>query len=148
MAFRRSYTKALRAALLLPFCCVSCLSQHDTALTHVNPKGWDTPAVIPYDNTDTVTLKEAALVLRYGPEASPDNGTYIVEARSPSGARTRDTLRIPITFDQSANNLREMRYPFRTKVRLAEEGEYIFTVTPQQENHDIWSVAIDFKNNH
>lgn len=129
----------------MPFCLASCISHHDTALADVNPESWNRPVALTYRNTDTVTLKEVALVLRYGPEARPDNGTYIVEAASPSGARTRDTLRIPVTFALSANNLREIRQPYRTGVRLAEEGEYIFTVIPQQENHDIWSVAIDFK---
>ncbi len=96
-------------------------------------------------NTDTATLKEAAFVLRYGPEADPRNGTYVIEAQSPSGARTRDTLSVAIMPVSSGNSIQEIRLPYRTHVRLAEKGDYVFTVTPPLGTNDIWSVAIDFK---
>lgn len=121
------------------------MSHHDTVVADVNPEGWSKPAVLVYGNTDTLTHKEAAFLLRYGPEAGPRNGTYIIEAASPSGARTRDTLHVALAPDLSGNNLKETRLPYRTGVRLAEEGDYIFTVTPPEAANGIWSVAIDFK---
>ncbi len=137
---------ALRAAaLLLPFCWVSCMSNHDTVVVSVNPEGWRQPAVLAYENTDTLIQKEAALVLRYGPEAAPRSGAYIIEVQSPACARTRDTVAVALTPDPSGNKLQEVRLPYRTRIRLTEDGDYIFTVTPPQETSDIWSVAIDFK---
>lgn len=121
------------------------MSHHDTAAADVNPAGWHRPIAMVYDNADTLTLKEAAIVLRYGPEAAPRSGTYIVEASSPSGAQAKDTLHVSIAPDPSGNNLQETRLPYRTNVRLAEEGEYIFTVTPPEGTNDIWNVAIDFR---
>ncbi len=121
------------------------MSHHDTAAVSVNPDGWREPAVLTYRNTDTLALKEAALVLRYGHDVRPAAGEYIVEARSPAGARTRDTLSVALTPDASGNNLQESRLPYRTRVQLTESGEYVFTVTPPCETTDIWSVAIDFR---
>ena len=121
------------------------MSHHDNVAADVNPEGWRLPAVLVYGNADTLARKEAALVLSYAPGAEPRKGAYVIEAESPSGARTRDTLSMAITPDASGNNLREMRLPYRTGVRLAEEGDYVFTVTPPTGTSGIWSVAIDFK---
>ncbi len=141
-----TYHKTIWTALVLSFCCMySCMSNHETVVVSVNPERWHRPAVLVYPNTDTLTLREAAFVLRYGPEVEPLNGKYIIEAQSPSGARTRDTLDITVTPRASGSGLREMRVPYRTGVRLAGEGDYNFTVTPPPGTGGIWSVAIDFR---
>jgi hypothetical protein len=125
-------------------CLPSCLSPHDNVAVDVNPAGWQEPAVLTYLNTDTLTLKEAALVLRYGSDSETGGGRYVVEASSPSGAEARDTLDVRILLATHGNNLQETRIPFRDDIILAEVGDYVFKVTPLQETRGVWSVAIDF----
>jgi hypothetical protein len=123
----------------------SCRSLHDTAAVDVNPAGWHDAAVLVYRCVDTLTSKEATLVLRHGPEAQPRKGVYVVEALSPSGVVERDTLDIALSTGPTGNNLHETRAPFRTGVRFAEEGDYVFKVTPPGGTSGIWSLAIDFR---
>lgn len=124
---------------------VSCMSRHESASADVNPAGWRGPVVATYANTDTLSLRTAAIVLRHGPEAEPADGAYVVEAASPRGAKTRDTIKIALPSDPSGNDLQEVRIPFRTHVRFGEAGDYVFTFTPLQNVRGVWSVAIDFQ---
>lgn len=133
----------LWAALLLPFGLAACISGHDSVVADINPMGWGKPAELSYANKDTIEAREAALVLRYGNDAR--SGNYIIEAQSPSGAKTRDTLAVTLTIERTSNNIHELNMPYRADIRLGEEGDYIFTIIPPAETKGIWSVGIDFK---
>jgi hypothetical protein len=124
-------------------CIPSCLSRHDSVAVDINPAGWRETAVLVYGNTDTLTLKEATLVLRYGTGAESNGGRYVVEASSPSGIEACDTLDVRIFLAAQGNRLQETRIPFRKDVILSECGNYVFKVTPLQEARGVWSVAID-----
>lgn len=119
-------------------------------MADVNPLGWDEPLELTYANTDTTAVRTAALILRYDSSYTADDnaagGMYIVEARSPSGAKTRDTLQIGLRTDRKFNNIRETIIPYRRRVVLAEQGEYTFTITPPYGTLGVWNTGIDLKN--
>jgi hypothetical protein len=121
-----------------------CMSRLDSVVADVNPTGWGYPVPVVYANSDTLALKELALVVRYDEAASA--GEVVVEARSPAGATARDTIWLALTPDKTSNNIREARLPFRRKAVLGDGGEYLFIITPLAEMRGVWSVGIDFKN--
>jgi hypothetical protein len=129
--------------LLLSASSVACMSDHDSVVAETNPTGWDMPVTMTYANVDTVSIKEAALLVRYDNDVCA--GEVVIEAHSPTGAAARDTIAVTLLSDQRSNNIRETRLPYRTGVVLGEAGEYRFTLIPLTEMRGVWSVGIDFE---
>jgi hypothetical protein len=139
------------------FVAIACVSGYEILSTDISPERWDETVVMQYDNSDTLTIKELSLSLRHNIEVVPAPGLYVVGTTSPSGAQTRDTLRLAFSgkdprlefgseFGSDVNNtLRETTVRVRSRAPLPEKGEWIFTVTPLQPTRGVWSVAFSFK---
>jgi hypothetical protein len=137
---------ALFAALATAFS--SCLSGHETIAGDVSPERWDAPAMMRYENTDTLTVRRLTLSIRHAAEISPSEGIYVVGATSPSGIQARDTLHV--RFSKPAeitpvNTLRETLTPFPGTTRMDESGEWTFSVTPLQPTRGVWGIALVIK---
>jgi hypothetical protein len=120
----------------------ACISHHDSVVADVNPFGWSTPVTISYINSDTVSVKEAALLLRHAADARV--GRIVIEAHSPSGAMARDTVAVTLAPNTASNNIQELSVAYRRGVMFAEAGAYSFTLTPTAEMTGVWSIGIQF----
>lgn len=120
------------------------MSRHEAVVADVDPTGWNAPLVLEHANRDTLSRREAALVIRYS--AGAEGGMFVIEGRSPSGARARDTIEVRLTEVPSAGRIEELRLPYRTGVTLVEAGEYSFTIIPPAGSpRGIWSAGIDLE---
>lgn len=120
------------------------MSGHGSVATDVNPAGWDTAAELEYENLDTISLREAALLIRY--DNSATFGTFVVEVRSPSGAKARDSVMVSLEPHAASNNLREIGITYRDSVLFSEQGIYKFSIAPPEGTRGIWSTGLDFRN--
>jgi hypothetical protein len=124
-----------------------CLSGTESLSADVSPAGWNAPATMRYDNTDTLAVKSLILTLRHDSSAPSSTGRYVVETASPSGASWRDTLTVGITLDPGRNRPGEA-CPADGRVirrRFDEPGLWHLTVAPLQNTVGVWSVGLDIK---
>lgn len=128
---------------MLPIGFGACVSGHDSVAADVNPAGWQGAAEMDYENADTLSFREAALILRY--DCGATAGTFIIEACAPSGAKARDSIGLELLPCTASNNLREIRLPYRDSVIFSEQGIYKFSIVPPEGTRGIWSAGIDLK---
>ena len=108
-----------------------CASPYQSAATDVSPTRWEEPAEIRLENADTVTLRDAALFLRYDERFTEDTLTVRIATLSPDSMRFEEPFLLAITrSDGPASLTREILIPYRHRLRLTRNGEYRCTVTP------------------
>lgn len=96
-----------------------------------------------YGNDDTVSVRQLRLSLRHSAAATRTEGRYVLRSVSPRGSFTADTLAVSIAPDaRTGNKLSETVAERPLAARLAEPGEWRFTITPLQNTRGVWSVAI------
>lgn len=120
-----------------------CTSPWQTAATDVNPAGWDRAVEIRIDNADTVTLRDAALFVRYDERFTEDTLTVRIATISPDSLRFEEPFLLAITRqDGPAALTRETPVAYRRRIRLTKEGEYRFIVTPLRPVRGVEAVGI------
>jgi hypothetical protein len=139
----------LAVTLVVSISSTGCMSGNNSVAADVSPKGWDTPVEMVYSNRDTLSERMAVLFLRH--DQRTHGGKYAVEFRAPSGnIALCDTVSVgtPNTHDVSISIPPtisfSVKWPYRRRLRLTEEGDYRLTVTPLQNVRGVWSVGIDF----
>ncbi|MDR2894914.1 MAG: hypothetical protein LBU97_05580 [Alistipes sp.] len=141
---RATATAASVTAAIATTALVGCVSGTDVAAADVSPDGWHRAVAIPYSNSDAHSLRDLTLTLRHSATASVRSGRYVVGALSPSGFHRADTLVVDIAPDPRTNSLRESHAVW-PGIRLDEQGEWRFTVTPFGPTVGVWSVAVELR---
>lgn len=127
---------------LLSTCIVACSSDKRTVDMHITEGDvWDSVEEFYYDNSDTLSLREIAICLRYDKSYVADSVTMNILTLSPSNLLYEEpfTLHIP-----HLSNMRpdEQTFSYRRNVMLMEEGRYMFRLTPHYPVEGISSVGI------
>lgn len=65
-------------------------------MTDVNASGWDAPAAIVFTNTDTTTLRDMDLFLRYDDRMDEDTLTVRIAVVTPDSLRARRGFRLAL----------------------------------------------------
>ncbi len=108
-----------------------CVSPHGAAVTDVNASGWDAPAAIVFTNTDTTTLRDMDLFLRYDDRMDEDTLTVRIAVVTPDSLRHEEAFRLALPAAHTPAALsREADLPYRRRIRFARTGDYCITVTP------------------
>ncbi len=125
---RTGFLTAVAALATVVMC--SCLSRHTELMTEVNPAGWHPgkPAVITYDNDDTLSRRTIDLLVRY-------RGNKFGPLDLDITTLTPDTLtlteRVTIAgIAQDAGAYQECEARYRTGVVLLQKGNYSFKIAP------------------
>lgn len=94
-----------------------------------------------YDNTDTLSKRNIAVVVRYGSGYVADSVALSILSISPDSMVVEEpfTLRIPQLGDMRPA---EHTFPYRRNVTLRRSGEYRFRLTPSAAVEGISSVGI------
>lgn len=95
------------------------------------------------ENADTVTLRDAALFVRYDERFAEDTLTVQIAAIAPDSLRfeERFLLAIPRTKNPAALT-GEALIPYRRRIRLASPGEYRWCVTPVRSVRGVEAVGL------
>ena len=107
-------------------------------MTDVNALGWEAPATIVVTNTDTTTLRDMDLFLRYDDRMDEDTLTVRIAVVTPDSFR----LVLPAAHTPAALS-READLPYRRRIRFARTGDYCITVTPGRPVKGIEAVGIN-----
>ena len=111
-------------------------------MTDVNALGWEAPATIVVTNTDTTTLRDMDLFLRYDDRMDEDTLTVRIAVVTPDSLRHEEAFRLAAAHTPAALS-READLPYRRRIRFARTGDYCITVTPGRPVKGIEAVGIN-----
>lgn len=130
-------------ALLLT---AGCSVPTEVHVTDTASESWSEAAELEWTNTDTLALRDLALVLRTDDRFGEDTLTLYLGFTPPDSLRRyteRVVFRIPryrtATAVRSENIL-----PYRTAVRLADSGRYRLCIAPARTVRGVEAVGIRF----
>ena len=108
-------------------------------MTDVNALGWEAPATIVVTNTDTTTLRDMDLFLRYDDRMDEDTLTVRIAVVTPDSLRHEEAFRLVLPAAHTPAALsREADLPYRRRT-----GDYCITVTPGRPVKGIEAVGIN-----
>ena len=111
----------------------SCLSPERAFVADTDPGGWavSEPAVVRFDNSDTVSARTIDLIVRYGRDFRYDRLSVAVTTVSPSGRQRRDTAVVMLPDVSGEPHVRRDAVgAFRSDAVLSETGTYLFSFVP------------------
>ena len=113
-------------------------------MTDGNSLGWEAPATIVVTNTDTTTLRDMDLFLRYDDRMDEDTLTVRIAVVTPDSLRHEEAFRLVLPAAHTPAALsREADLPYRRRIRFARTGDYCITVTPGRPVKGIEAVGIN-----
>ena len=113
-------------------------------MTDVNALGGGAPATIVVTNTDTTTLRDMDLFLRYDDRMDEDTLTVRIAVVTPDSLRHEEAFRLVLPAAHTPAALsREADLPYRRRIRFARTGDYCITVTPGRPVKGIEAVGIN-----
>ena len=137
---RRLRSKLVAVTML--FVAVACVSEGRSVEVHDQPKSlWVNCEEFYYENEDTLSMRDIAIVLRYDRGEVADSVALNVMTISPDSMAAEEhfTLHIP--------RIREVRpqqqtFLYRRNVVLGRKGQYEFRLTPDTAVEGISSIGI------
>lgn len=106
--------------------------------------GLGTPAAIVFTNTDTTTLRDMDLFLRYDDRMDEDTLTVRIAVVTPDSLRHEEAFRLALPAAHTPAALsREADLPYRRRIRFARTGDYCITVTPGRPVKGVEAVGIN-----
>lgn len=102
-------------------------------MADTDPGGWavSEPAVVRFDNSDTVSARTIDLIVRYGRDFRYDRLSVAVTTVSPSGRQRRDTAVVMLPDVSGVPHVRRDAVgAFRSDAVLSETGTYLFSFVP------------------
>lgn len=135
------------AAFVLPFVAAGCLPPIRSIVAELPAAGWSEAAVIRYANTDTLALRDLHLFLRLGDACREDTLTLRIETCTPERLRATEYHRLVLATPRRASTVQPLvELPYRRDVRLREEGDYHFVLTPVRPVQGIEAVGLRIMN--
>lgn len=140
---KRSIGHILLAGGVLLTAAGGCGSPYQTSAADVNPLRWEEPAGIRIENADTVTLRDAAIFLRYNDRFAEDTLTVRIATLSPDSLRFEEEFLLAIVRTGGPAALQhETLIPYRRRIRLLRNGEYRIFITPVRPVRGVEAVGV------
>ena len=99
---------------------------------------------IVFTNTDTTTLRDMDLFLRYDDRMDEDTLTVRIAVVTPDSLRHEEAFRLALPAAHTPAALsREADLPYRRRIRFARTGDYCITVTPGRPVKGVEAVGIN-----
>ena len=130
------------ATMIMAALAVSCNEQqHSIEMHDMEECVWTGTEEFTYDNTDSLSMRDISIVVRYGAEYVADSVCLRILAISPDSMVTAEpfTLRIPRIKEVRPE---EQTFLYRKDVVLGRCGEYKFRITPDTIVEGISAVGI------
>ena len=134
--------RSLLVAIAILFVAVACVSEGRSVEVHDQSKSlWASSEEFYYENEDTLSMREIAVVLRYDRKDVVDTLSLNIVTISPDSLVLSEnmTLRIPRLGDMRPA---EQSFPYRRGVVLQRKGEYRFRLTPGMKADGVGSVGL------
>lgn len=120
----------------------------DTVMADVNPFGWLNEQTVVYDNADTLSKTDIALVVRCNADTDLRNLPLTLTFMAPDSSRFVERRVFPLELPEKRTSTAVVvTVPYRRSVRLSQCGEYTITLKPTVAVHGIEAAGFTFQKN-
>ena len=125
----------------------SCLAPQNVEMVNVNAKSWGNAESLTYDNSDTLSLRNLNIAIRYNDDFKQATLPLKIEVTTPDARHFTDTVQLKLQHPNTALSVATTEsIPYRTSVLLNQKGRYTFAFEPLSQVQGVEAIGIEIKN--
>ena len=129
-------------ALAMMMC--SCLAPQNTQMVSVNMRSWDSVESITYDNSDTISLRNLNIALRYNNNFKQTTLPLKIAITTPDERHFEEIAELQLQRPRTALTVSTTEsLPYRTDVLLNQRGCYTFSFEPQSAVRGVEAIGVE-----
>ena len=133
-------------AVILAMAMYGCLAPQNTQMVGVDVQLWDSAECITYDNSDTISLRNLNITLRYNDNFKQTTLPLKVAITTPDARHFEEEVVLALRHPRTALTVATTEsLPYRADVLLNQKGLYTFSFEPQTEVRGIEAIGIELK---
>ena len=137
--------RMLVVAVATLFC--SCLAPQNVEMVNVDAKSWDKAESLTYDNSDTLSLRNLNITIRYNDDFKQATLPLKIEVTTPDERHFTDTVQLKLHHPSTALSVATTEsLPYRTSVLLNHKGRYTFSFEPLSKVRGVEAIGVEIKN--
>ena len=139
----RSVVRIVVAVLAVVMC--SCLAPQNSLKVGVDMHLWIGAESLLYENSDTLSLRNLAIALRYNDNFKQSVLPLKIGITTPDARHFEEVVELRLSHPSTALSVATTEsVPYRTDVVLNQKGGYTFTFEPQTEVRGVEAIGIEF----
>jgi len=130
--------------VVLAMAMCSCLAPQNTQMVGVDVQLWDSAESITYDNSDTISLRNINIALRYNDNFKQTTLPLKVAITTPDARHFEEEIVLALHHPRTALTVATTEsLPYRANVSLSQKGHYTFSFEPQTAVRGMEAVGIE-----
>ena len=126
----------------------SCLAPQNTLMVGVDMQAWNSTKSISYDNSDTLSLRNINITLRYNDNFEKASLPLKIAITTPDARHFEEDIVLQLHHPRTAITVATTEsLPYRADVLLNQKGGYTFAFKPLQEVKGVEAIGIEFQEN-
>ena len=117
-------------AIFLSLVCTSCFAPEVTEMASIEGSEWNKEVHVEVANSDTLSLRNLSIAVRTNSRFRESELALKIQTLTPDGRSFEEECHLPIKVGRSAIVAQSVALPYRSDVCLAQQGKYIFVLTP------------------
>ena len=124
----------------------SCLATHNSRMVGVGIRSWSGVASVVYDNSDTLTLRNLNIAIRYNDNFKQAELPLKIGITTPDARHFEEVVKLQLQHPSTALTVATTEsLPYRTDVLLNQKGRYTFSFEPQSEVRGVEAIGIELE---
>ena len=138
----RSCARTMVAVLAMAM--YGCLAPQNTQMVGVDVQSWDSAECITYDNSDTISLRNINIALRYNDNFKQTTLPLKVAITTPDARHFEEEIVLVLHHPRTALTVATTEsLPYRADVLLNQKGHYTFSFEPQTAVRGLEAIGIE-----
>lgn len=125
---------------------LSCIAPYSAEMVAVAVGGWSEPARIVVENSDTVSLRNLSVAVRYNSSFKGEHLPLRVKILTPDGRLFEEEQQFVVRRSYTAAAISAVEsMPYRADVSLSMSGAYIFVFEPMTELKGVEAIGVEIE---
>ena len=131
---------------IVAFTLCSCIAPQNAAMVGVDVRSWVKVKSVVYENSDTLSLRNLNIAIRYNDNFEETSLPLKVVIMSPDTRIFEETITLQLLRPSTALAISTTEsLPYRTNVSFGQKGTYVFAFKPLTEVRGIEAIGIELK---
>ena len=131
-------------AIVLAIAMCSCLAPQNAQMVGVDMRSWSDTASIYYDNSDTLSLRNINIALRYNDNYKLTTLPLKIAITTPDARHFEEVVSFSLQHPRTALTVATTEsLPYRADVLLNQKGRYTFSFEPQSAVRGVEAIGIE-----
>ncbi len=124
----------------------SCLAPQNTQMVGVDMRSWEGAESITYNNSDTLSLRNLNIALRYNDNFKQTTLPLKITVTTPDARYFEEVIELQLQHPHTALTVATTEsLPYRADVLLNQKGLYTFSFEPQLAVRGVEAIGIELK---